>query len=466
MSIIQEILATPALVIGIAALVGLLLQKKKTDDIVKGTVKTIAGFVILSAGSQVLQEGPLNDFGVLFSFAFNLQGVVPNMEAIASVAIADYAWPTSVIMCFGMIANIVIARFSNLKYIFLTGHHTLYMACLIAVALTVGGLDGLSLMISGALLLGLLMAFFPALSQKTVMKITGKNQIALGHFSTTGYILTAWVARACTKKRRANGNLKKTEDIHFPQQFTFIRDTTVAISIVMIILFMIITGVAHSKSGFDQLDIMFFSNGYRSWAVYAVMSGIWFAAGIYIILAGVRMVLAEIVPAFKGIADKLVPDAKPALDCPVLFSSSPNAVMIGFFVSFTGGLSGMFCLYLINHLAGKPIVPIIIPGVVAHFFCGATAGVFGNAEGGLKGCVIGSFIHGLCLTFLPIMVMPVIGTLNLSGTTFSDTDFCVIGLLLGKMANITNPQILFVLCISLYLMPIIWHQIHKRRIET
>jgi ascorbate-specific PTS system EIIC-type component UlaA len=31
------------------------------------------------------------------------------------------------------------------------------------------------------------------------------------------------------------------------------------------------------------------------------------------------MVIAEIVPAFKGIADKLVKDAKPALDCPTVF---------------------------------------------------------------------------------------------------------------------------------------------------
>ena len=27
---------------------------------------------------------------------------------------------------------------------------------------------------------------------------------------------------------------------------------------------------------------------------------------------------------------------------------------------------------------------IVIPGVVPHFFCGATAGVFGNATGGRK----------------------------------------------------------------------------------
>ena len=38
---------------------------------------------------------------------------------------------------------------------------------------------------------------------------------------------------------------------------------------------------------------------------------------------------------------------------------------------------------------------IILPGAVVHFFCGATAGVCGNATGGLKGCVASSYFSRL-----------------------------------------------------------------------
>lgn len=91
------------------------------------------------------------------------------------------------------------------------------------------------------------------------------------------------------------------------------------------------------------------------------------------------MILAEIVPAFKGIADKLVPNAKPAIDCPVVFPYAPNAVLIGFIVSFVGGIVGMFILFGIKG-AALAAVPIILPGVVPHFFCGATAGVFAKLK--------------------------------------------------------------------------------------
>lgn len=75
---------------------------------------------------------------------------------------------------------------------------------------------------------------------------------------------------------------------------------------------------------------------------------------------------------------------------------------------------------------------IILPGVVPHFFCGATAGVFGNATGGVKGAVAGSFVNGLMLTFAPLLIMPLLGELGYAGTTFSDLDFIATGYVLGK----------------------------------
>ena len=187
-----------------------------------------------------------------------------------------------------------------------------------------------------------------------------------------------------------------------------------------------------------------------------------FAGGIYIILSGVRMILAEIVPAFKGIADKLVPNARPAIDCPVVFPYAPNAVLIGFLVSFVGGIVGMFILFGIKG-AGIASVAIILPGVVPHFFCGATSGVFANAEGGLKGCIVGSFLHGLLITFLPVITMPVLGALNFASTTFSDADFCGTGIVLGNIARFVSGYGLLAVCVIIFALPIIYNFVAPKK---
>ena len=187
-----------------------------------------------------------------------------------------------------------------------------------------------------------------------------------------------------------------------------------------------------------------------------------FAGAIYVILSGVRLILAEIVPAFKGIADKLVPGAKPAIDCPVVFPYAPNAVLIGFLVSFVGGIVGMLILLGINPSFGNTL-PIILPGVVPHFFCGATSGVFANTHGGLKGCVVGSFVHGLVITFLPVFTMPVMGNLGFASTTFSDADFCGVGIVMGNIAKLVSGTPLLIVCIVLFAAPIVYNFVAPKK---
>ena len=54
--------------------------------------------------------------------------------------------------------------------------------------------------------------------------------------------------------------------------------------------------------------------------VWAMLQALRFAAGIAILLFGVRMFLAEIVPAFRGLSERVLPGTRPALDIPVTFT--------------------------------------------------------------------------------------------------------------------------------------------------
>ncbi|MGB5824136.1 MAG: PTS ascorbate transporter subunit IIC [Proteocatella sp.] len=413
LKVVVDFLSEPAVLIGLIVLIGLVLQKKSADVIIKATLKAMVGFVVIGAAAGVI-VGSLEPFGVMFEHGFNISGVIPNNEAVVAMALDEFGRNTALIMTFGMVANILIARFTKYKYIFLTGHHTMFMACMIAVILGASGMSGVHLIFTGSLALGLLMVISPAMLQPFMVKITGNDSVALGHFSGMGYAMAALIGKAVGK------GSKSTEEMKVPKSLSFLRDSVVSISLTMLILYVGVAFVA--GPGFVETEL----SGGKNFLVFSVMQALTFSAGFILIQNGVRLVLNEIVPAFKGISNKLVPNSKPALDCPIVFPYAPNAVLIGFISSFLGGVVSMFVL-------GTAGLIIIIPGVVPHFFTGATAAVFGNATGGRRGAVIGSFVNGIMISFLPVALLPVLGNLGIANSTFADADFGVAGIFLGKV---------------------------------
>jgi PTS system ascorbate-specific IIC component len=435
LNLITDVLGTPAILIGLFSLIGLLLQRKNAADTISGTLKTIMGFIILGAGANVI-VGTLDNFGKMFEKGFHIQGVIPNNEAIVALAQKTFATETAMIMLFGMVVNILLARFTRFRYIFLTGHHTLFMACMIGVILSTGGLKGIPLVILGSLILGLLMVLMPALLQPYMRKITGSDDIAMGHFGSIGYFVSGTVGKYIGDPS------KSTEDVKVPKSLGFLRDTSVSISLTMAVMFFVTAFAAGQTYIEKELS------GGSNFIVFAIIQAITFAAGVYIVLAGVRLVIAEIVPAFKGIADKIVPNATPALDCPAVFPYAPNAVIIGFISSFIAGVISMFILPAIG-------LTVIVPGLVPHFFTGAAAGVFGNATGGRRGAIWGSFANGLLISFLPALLLPVLGSLGFEGTTFGDADFGVVGIILGFLIKVSS-VLVFVIPIVVIILLIIF----------
>jgi len=416
LSVLLDIFRQPSIIVALISLIGLSVQRKSFSDVLKGTVRTLVGFLVLAAGAGVV-VGALNPFGDMFQQAFNVQGVVPNNEAIVGQVLLTYGSAAALIFFFGMIVNIALAAATRFKFIYLSGHVAFYMAAMIAVILGVAGFDTWAVILWGSLAQGLVMTMSPALVQPFMKKVTGTDDVALGHTGNAGIALSGLVATLVKGK-----NPKSTEDIVFPKGLGFLRDTTVIVALSMGIIYVIVTLFAGPDYVQSEL-----SDG-QNYIVYALMQAATFSAGVFIILAGVRVVLAEIVPAFKGISERLVKNARPALDVPIVFTFAPNAVLIGFLSSFVGGIIGMVVMVFMG-------TAIIIPGVVAHFMTGAASGVIGNAAGGRRGAVLGAFANGIAITFLPLLLLPVLGDLGFSNSTFSDADYGVVGLFLGGLSS-------------------------------
>jgi len=124
-------------------------------------------------------------------------------------------------------------------------------------------------------------------------------------------------------------------------------------------------------------------SGGQNWFVFALLQALGFTAGVLVLLQGVRMLIAEIIPAFKGVADKLIPGAIPALDCPVIYPFAPNSLIIGLISGTIGQVLGMIFLALISW-------PVPLPS----FFASGAGAIFGNATGGRRGAWAGGFIWG------------------------------------------------------------------------
>jgi len=378
---IIEVIRTPAIVLALVALVGLIIQKKSGGQIFAGTLKTALGMLMVSAGSTVIVTEIL-PFVELFTDVFHLSGFATSSEAVVGAmqsAVPVIAKTSSLILAIGFLVNIVLARFSPLKYIFLTGHMMWILSVAIAFLLYDSEFSETLIIVIGSVLQGLLMVILPAIGQPMVRKVTGGDSFAIAHLTTLGTVPSAYIGGLLGDKT------KSTEDLKLPKQLEFFKDTAVSVSIVMGIFYLVVVLMAGS-SRVGEL-----SDG-TNYIMYGILKAMGFSVGILILLQGIRMFLGELVPAFKGISDKIVPGAIPALDVPALFSFAPNALMIGFVTAVIGMIAAMFvCSFAFG------TVPLV--SIIGAFFTGGVAGIMGNATGGRRGAIISGSIYGFLLIF-------------------------------------------------------------------
>lgn len=86
--IINNILTQAGITLALIAMVGLIAQKKSAGQTIAGTLKTLLGFQVLSAGSAIIVASLLY-FGKIFTEGFHMRGIIPSIEAINGQAMNE-----------------------------------------------------------------------------------------------------------------------------------------------------------------------------------------------------------------------------------------------------------------------------------------------------------------------------------------------------------------------------------------
>ena len=413
--IVFQLLSQPAILLGIVALIGLLLQKRPINQIIMGTLKTIIGVLIIGGGAGIVGNS-LAPLGDILNAGLGIKGIIPTNEAVLPFAIAHFGSMGALIMVGGFITNIILAKITKFKFIYLTGHIMLYVSLFVtAIYMSLAHLTGIPLFIAGSITMGIYFTFMPALLNPYTQKITGGEDFTIGHTGDVGYWFSAWLGKYIGNPEHS------AEKFKLPKSLGFFRDSTASMAVTMVIIFL--AAVLITGPQYVQEHISKDSNPF----IFAFMQGLTFAGGVTIVLAGVRMILSEIIPAFSGISDKFIPGAIPAIDCPAVFPYAPTALIFGFVAMFIGMIIGMFIQF------GTGAAYIILPGIVPAFFAGGTAGIFGNSTGGWKGAIVGPFIIGVILAIGTGLLIPSTGALADTGSTFGDPFYATVGLIFAKI---------------------------------
>jgi ascorbate PTS system EIIC component len=385
------LITTPAFVLGLIALIGLIAQGKNAGEVLSGTIKTILGLLIMSVGIGALITAliPIQKMFEVGIPAAGFETFVTFDEAVVS-AVQDtnvgqlgaaIAWT----MLFGYVIHVILARITPFRYIYLTGHMIWIHAGAFAILFYALGLPFWLVVVMASIVDGVYMTLMPALAQPVMRKITKSDEIAFGHGQTSLNMVCAWVGRLVGKPEDT------AEDLEVPESLNFFRDMAISISLVMLVVTLIgaiLALIQIGVAGF-QTDI----SGGQNWLMYAILQALGFTAGVLVLLQGVRMLIGEIVPAFKGIAERVIPGAKPALDCPVIYPFAPNSLIIGLISGTIGQALGMLALALISW-------PVPLPSMIAAFFASGAGAIFGNATGGRRGAWAGGFLWGFVGWFL------------------------------------------------------------------
>ena len=386
---LKQIFGQPFMLMGIVVFIGYCSMGEKISKSLMGAVKASIGVLVLGIGSgglitnfnkviDVIREGRGLKGAGLNTYPTMVEGF-EKMDKVLGVGIGASWGIYTLLLAF--ILNIILVyynKYTKIKSVFLTGNVMLVQAGISTYLVwRYFNLSAIPTIIIASVVTAIYWGIFSTLLIKPTNEITNSN-FTVGHQQ----MFMCWIAYK-TGKFFGNPEKDNIENKKLPPLLNIFQDNVIATAFIMLvslgILFVVMgkENIALLKSK-EYLNQMGLKNNF----IFLIWESFILTSYIYVLLAGVRMFVGELMASFKGISDKILPGAVPAVDCAATFAFSPKAVILGLVFGTIGQVVGLLLLIIFKF----PI--FIIPGFIPLFFDNATVSIFANKYGGWKASMV------------------------------------------------------------------------------
>ena len=384
--LVNNFLTEPVILIGLLICIGYIVSKEKPVKIITGTISAMVGIqMVIFGGTQF--SNIFKPITTAVAQSFGIQGYIMDsyaMKATTQEALGSAFGLVGYVFLIAFAVNLLLVwlgKYTKAKGVFLTGNAGIaHSQAILWLVIAVLGISGSSAVIISGILVGVYWAFSTTLAYKTMEDITDGAGFTIGHNQQIGIWFFAKIAHFFGSPEQDAENLK------LPGWLSIFNNNVTSVALIMALFvgaFMSPLGIA----GIQELA------GKQHWVNFIILTGINFSMDMVILLTGVRMMCGELTGAFKGIQEKLVPNAVPAIDVAAMLPFSPNAATLGFIFTTIGTVIAMLIL-----LATHSTI-MVLPGFTPLFFSGGPIGIVANKYGGVKSIIICSILLGLIQTF-------------------------------------------------------------------
>lgn len=384
--IVSNLLTEPVILIGLLICIGYIASKEKPVKIITGTITAMVGIkMIIFGGSQF--SSIFKPITTAVANSFGIQGYIMDsyaMKATTQEALGNAFGLVGYVFIIAFTVNLILVwfgKYTKARGVFLTGNAGIaHSQAILWLVLAVLGVSNTSAVIIAGILIGIYWAYSSTLAYKTIDAVTDGAGFTIGHNLQLGIWFFGKIAHFFGNPEQDAENLK------LPGWLSIFNNNVTSVAIIMALF----VGAFMSPLGISGIQEI---AGSQHWFNFIILTGINFSMVMVILLTGVRMMCGELTGAFKGIQEKFVPNAIPAIDVPALFPFSPNAATFGFIFTTIGTVMAMFVL-----LAMKSSI-MVLPGFTPLFFSGGPIGVVANKFGGIKSVIVCSILLGFIQTF-------------------------------------------------------------------